>query len=345
MQFSIYTRGYNADYSWKNSQPELNFQEYLGANGLLVARRIDGTFTVYLVSSPTAKTDYMSRKISIAVLVSGCTEAKAKALAVWALKHWDNSADTFSTFVDNFGKDEWTVNNSVFKQWIDNVADVAATDISFENRLGNGNTDASRKELIAELQQFKFNPKTGFKLVVDGGLMTGQRFKDIQYAVDRYLFKDGERKALPDKPVSTEAPTEKTATSKSTGFPLPFLAVLLGLVIGAAGCWLYLDKHPNSPLNEARRSLDAFQKYESPTDLEEKIAQLHRSIGDLTINENELNKRLGIARQEEEKAQQRARDLADGDPTKLRRALQRIEDQLVLEEVRKVVREWLDHQE
>jgi len=353
MQYSIYTRGFNADYCWKNSQPRVGIQDYLNANGVLVARDSEGKFDVYLCSSPTEKKDYMGRQISIAVFVSGCTETKAKELAIWALEHWDNFADTFSTFVDDFGKDEWTVNNSVFKQWVDNVAEVAATDIPFENRLGNGNTDKSRKELIAELRQFKFNQKAGFKLVVDGGLMTGQRFKDIQYDADRYLFKDGERKVLPDRPVSTQTLTEKTTTSKSTGSSSPFLAVLLGMVIGIVACsglffYMYYELLTEYP------SLSALKQ--TKEQLQEENNNLTNTIKQQTKDHEELNTQLTtvkstlaathekveIAKQEEEKAQQRARDLADGDPTKLIRALQGIEDQLVSGEIKRVVREWLD---
>ena len=257
MQYSIYTRGFNTDYCWKHLEPRVRIQDYLNANGVLVARDPEGKFDVYLCSPPTEKKDYMGRKISIAVFVSGCTEAKAKGLAGWALEHWNNSADTFSTFVDDFGKDEWTANNSVLKQWVDNVAEVAATDIPFGNRLGNGNTDESRKELITELRQFKFNQKAGFKLVVDGGLMTGQRFKDIQYDVDRYLYKDGDRKALPDKIASEKSPAGESPVSKSPKRSSSLLGGIVGLFIGVAGClgWFYPMLNEFSTLKELRTAV------------------------------------------------------------------------------------------
>jgi hypothetical protein len=139
------------------------------------------------------------------------------------------------------------------------------------------------------LQQFKFNSKTGFKLVVDGGLMTGQRFKDIQYDVDRYLFKDGERKALPDKPVSTEALKVKTATSKSTGSPSPFLAVLLGLVIGIVACgglffYMYYELLTEYP------SLSALKQ--TKVQLQEDKDNLTNTIKQQTKDRDDLNQKI-----------------------------------------------------
>ncbi|MDR0327800.1 MAG: hypothetical protein LBI05_05845 [Planctomycetaceae bacterium] len=353
MQYSIYTRGYNTDYSWKNSKPELNFQEYLGANGLLVARRIDGTFTAYLVSSPTVKTDYMSRNISIAVLVGGCTEAKAKGLAVWALEHWGNFGDTFSTFVDDFGKDGWTVNDSAIEQWIDSITDIPATAAPFENRFaGDSNETSSRKQLIAELKQFRFNPKAGIKLVVDGGLLPGPPFEDIQYAVDRYLYKGGERKALPNEPSSEKTLTKRTPVPTSSKSSSPLLVGFVGLILGVVGCLLYFNFYPASPLVWAKTVLEEHKTLEG---LKTAVADAKRDQQDAEVardtayNERDsavaARDKANAEKQDAEAALKNARQLAealtDGAPTQLLRRLRSIKDKSVQDGLIGIVKIWL----
>ena len=196
--------------------------------------------------------------LGIAVFVSGCTEAKAKGLAIWALEHWDNSGDTLSTFVNDFGENGWTVNEPGIGQWIDSVAEIPATATLFEDRLeDDSNTTKSRNQLIAELKQFGFKQKAGIKLVVDGGLMTGQRFKDIQYAVDRYLFKDGKRKALSNEPLPEKPSAKGTPVTTSPKRSSSLLGGIVGLFIGVAGClgWFYPMLNEFSTLKELRTAV------------------------------------------------------------------------------------------
>ena len=163
---------------------------------MLVAHCGDGTYTIYLVSSPTETKDYQGRKISIAVLVSSCAEEKAKGLVAWTLEHWDNFVDTFTSFVIDFEKDEWTANDDAIKDWVDQIQEIAKTKNAFEYRTHNGNTAENRHNLFAELHKFDCKPKSAFKLVVSDELMTGGKLETLKSEVDRYLSGEGTSEIL-----------------------------------------------------------------------------------------------------------------------------------------------------
>jgi hypothetical protein len=314
MQYSLYTRGREIDYKW-SSPPDLNWQEYL-KNGVLAYRRIDGTFSVYLNSEAIEKEDIARRNIRIGVLITGCSEAKAKGLVVWALEHWDKFADTFTPFVNDFGADEWTDNRTAVEHWVNSVTEIAAAGIPFDKRYENGNTAESRKALIADLKKFDFSPKAGFKLAADGDLMTGSNLKILQSQVERYLSKDKTLKTLQDE--SAKQPPKKTSGMSTATFTL---AILLVLFIGGGtgfGFWFYKTVFKpkgdeivnlNAEIRKLEENMPEYQAWVAKkgkinaldSQIKDKQDAVNRLDSEFTAKKTKLEEEIGKLNNEKEK--------------------------------------------
>lgn len=187
MQYKIYARGKTVDYKW-NSAPAIDFQEYLRENGILVEGTSTGEYSVYLVSENSASaSDSQGRRMRIGVLVVGCSEKKAKGIAVWALENWNNFCPEFELLIKDFGADKWEANEPELGAFFESIKEINATGRIFEGRNKNANTEQCRNELIAEIKSFDFSKTAGFKLAVDGGIMTGDKLQKLKAQVQRYL--------------------------------------------------------------------------------------------------------------------------------------------------------------
>ena len=197
MQYKIYTRGKTVDYKW-SAAPDYEFHEYLGGNGIVVARANTGTYTVYLVSEPSSATDSQGRRMRICVLITECTEWKAKGIAVWALENWNGFCTTFERFVKDFGFDAWEADTEALEKFFNEIPGIDTTGATLIRRSENGNTPENRKVLADEIKNFDFSQTAGFKLAVDGALMTGGKLKTLQEQVQRYLTGDGSLRHFKD---------------------------------------------------------------------------------------------------------------------------------------------------
>ena len=207
MRYKIYARGKTVDYRW-SAAPDFNFHDYLGGNGIIVARTNTGTYTVYLVSEPSAITDFLKRPTRIGVLANECSEQKAKGVAVWALKHWDGFCEEFERFVKDFGSDEWEADDTALEKFFAGIPEINTTGATLERRSENGNTPENRKNLAEEMEKFDFSQTAGFKLTVDGELMTGGKLKKLHNEAQRYLSGDGGKRYLADDAQKQKSETQ-----------------------------------------------------------------------------------------------------------------------------------------
>ncbi|MDR3199067.1 MAG: hypothetical protein LBU34_14465 [Planctomycetaceae bacterium] len=193
MNYSVYTRGKNDDYRW-NLPPDEQISECINGYGFVVFRNENKTFTVYLVSEPSDKLDYQQRPISVGVLFSDCAESKAKGLAIWALEHFGNYVIELSKCVTNFGKDEWDMNTKVIEHFIDGITEIPVTDHQLVIRYEDAETTANRTVLAEEIRNSDWTLQAGFKLLVDSGLLSGEKLEIVRKQVDQYLFKGAVRR-------------------------------------------------------------------------------------------------------------------------------------------------------
>ena len=231
MNYFIYSKGKNVDYKW-SAEPDSNFHDSLRGNGISVARENTGEYTVYLESEPSAATDYQGRWISIGILVTGCTQEKAKGIAVWALEHWDKFCEVFERFVVGLGTDEWNPDSKELEWFFTGLPEIAVTGKVLDQRYKNGNSPESRQELAKELKEYDFSKTAGFKLIADGDLMTGGNLHEIQKKVQRYLTGDGGKEFFRDEPPQpTPNPHQATKIMKSPKFIVVLMIVLLVLAL------------------------------------------------------------------------------------------------------------------
>ncbi|MDR2754347.1 MAG: hypothetical protein LBC20_01450 [Planctomycetaceae bacterium] len=234
MKYSVYTRGKNDDYKW-NLPSDEQISEYLNGYGFAVFRSADGTFSVYLVSESSDKLDYQQRPISIGVLFSGCAESQAKGLTVWALEHFGNYATELSKCVTNFGQDEWEMNTKVIEHFVNHITEIPVTDHLLAIRYEDVETLANRKVLAEEIRNFDWTLQPGFKLLVDCGLLSGEKLEIVRRQVDQYLFKGAVRREW-----SVKQPP-KSLQEKFRDFLLTFdKAWILPIVYYFIGCVLFL---------------------------------------------------------------------------------------------------------
>jgi hypothetical protein len=193
MKYSVYTRGKNDDYRW-NLPSDEQISEYLNGYGFAVFRNTDGTFSVYLVSESSDKLDYQQRPIGVGVLFSGCTESKAKGLAVWALEHFGNYATELSKGVANFGQDEWEINTKVLEHFIDGITEIPVTDHQLAICYEDAETLENRTILAEEIRNSDWTLQFGFKVLVDNGLLSGEKLEIVRKQVNQYLFKGAVRR-------------------------------------------------------------------------------------------------------------------------------------------------------
>ncbi|MDR3109241.1 MAG: hypothetical protein LBU65_06080 [Planctomycetaceae bacterium] len=336
MQYAIYTRGKNVDYKW-SSQESRQVVNYLNGNGIIAERQTNGQFSVYLVSEPTAEKDYQGRSISISVLVSDCPEPTAKALAVWALEKWGNYAPDFTPCVRNFGNDNWEADTAALECFVEKIKSgksVEMTGTPFTDRFENGNNEASRSSLIGEIKKYDFSANAGFKLVADGGLMTGDNLKKLRDSLDRYLSGNGERKALPNP--ATVKPPQKTGNPSVLQKVFTHAACLL---IGVVCCWGLVKNEPQAWWSPAKAALDNLESQlvedagSKLSELKKEIAEQEKTKGN---NEREIERQISAIKENEKtlSAQEKQKKefkgemdgIAERFPSRFRKLLTKIDD-------------------
>lgn len=195
MQFAIYTSGHSPDSDYQWSSPSLKM---LGSSladlvsvGIVVYRNDEGLFSVYMHSENSKAVDYRGRGIRIGLLITGCEEEKMKGLVTWRITHWDQCAPVFQDFCTDFGTDGWTIDSEAIERFVQDIADIPPSEVIFEKRYENANTEENRLRLLEEIQHFDFSPATGLKLIVDASILSGtERLQFVRSEVERYLAKD-----------------------------------------------------------------------------------------------------------------------------------------------------------
>ncbi|MDR0703929.1 MAG: hypothetical protein LBF88_02975 [Planctomycetaceae bacterium] len=232
MNYSVYTRGKNNDYRWSLPSDE-QISEYLNGYGFAVFRSADGTFSVYFVSESSDKLDYQQRPIGIGVLFSGCTESKAKGLAVWGLEHFGNYATELSKCVTNFGQDEWEVNTKVIEHFVDCITEIPVTDHQLTICYEDIETSANRTILAEEIRNSDWTWRPGFKLLVDNGLLSGEKLEIVRQQVDQYLFKGAVRRewSVKQPPKSLQQRFRDFLLTFDTAWILPIVYCFIGCVL------------------------------------------------------------------------------------------------------------------
>jgi prefoldin subunit 5 len=259
MQYVIYTRGMNKDYIWSKPHDDSANHDFLSSNGIVVKRQPDGDYTVYLTSEPTTKKDYIGRNITISCLISNCSDWVAKGLTIYTLQHWNHFVQDFERFVDNFGSDDWSVDEDAVKRFVSKHL-ANATGKTWATKIENDNTDETRNNLLEDLLQYAFSANAGIKCVIDNGVLTGNDcLTKIRTEADVYLWTGGSKKILtsnipPDNTEKNFANTEITKINSKPRsltltnlFPNETVLQLLVLVLLAASilCNIYLIKTRN----------------------------------------------------------------------------------------------------
>jgi hypothetical protein len=234
MKYSVYTRGKNDDYKW-NLPSDEQISECLNGCGFVVFRNENGMFSVYLGSESSDKLDYQQRPIRVGVLFSGCAESKAKGLAIWALEHFGRYSTELSKFVTNFGNDEWEINTKVIEHFINCATEIPVTDHQLTIRYEDAETSANRIVLAEEIKNSDWTLQSGFKVLVDSGLLSGEKLEIVRKQVDQYLFKGAIRREW-----SVKQPS-KTLTQRFCNFLSTCPTVwILPIVYYFIGCVLLL---------------------------------------------------------------------------------------------------------
>jgi predicted RNA-binding protein with PIN domain len=206
----------NKDYTWSKTPDDSAIHGFLSSNGIVVKRQPDDYFTVYLASEPTPKKDYIRRNITISCLISNCSDWAAKGLTIYALQNWNNFVQDFEKFVNNFGLDDWSVDESALKRFVSkHTAD--ATGKIFVVKIENNNTDETRNELLADLAKYDFSTGSGIKCIIDAGVLTGNdRLAKVRAEADVYLWAGGNKKLLTD-----DKPLEKNVINTDAAHAIP----------------------------------------------------------------------------------------------------------------------------
>ncbi|MDR2438170.1 MAG: hypothetical protein LBE12_02210 [Planctomycetaceae bacterium] len=232
MNYSIYTRGKNNDYRWSLPSDE-QISEYINGYGLAVFRNTNETFSVYLVSESSDQLDYQQRPIGIGVLFSGCTESKAKGLAVWGLEHFGNYATELSKCVTNFGQDEWEVDTKAIEHFLEDITEIPVTDHRLTICYEDIETSANRTVLAEEIRNSDWTLRPGFKLLVDNGLLSGEKLEIVRQQVDQYLFKSAVRRewSVKQPPKSLQQRFRDFLLTFDTAWILPIIYCFIGCVL------------------------------------------------------------------------------------------------------------------
>jgi len=302
MKYYVYCRGKNVDYKW-DPAPEYVLQNYLGDNGFVVFRHDTGDYDVYLVSEPSEAVDFRGRRISIGVLVTGCAPAKAKGIAKWALDNWNAYGRQFAEFVADLGSDDWKPDSAKLGNFFERIPELPATGREFGQRTVNGNTAETRRALAADLAACDFTPRAGFKLVADGGLMTGENLRKIKESVQRYLTGGGNLEVIRDdapEPHPQGGAGKSDIKAAPAGKPCAepvqsagksrLLALAVALIALAWGCVSYNN------LKDDNKSLKTkLEKYEDSVNginniIQSKNNEFTQLTNDITSKTNELNK-------------------------------------------------------
>lgn len=318
MEYAIYTRGKHNDYRW-NIPPSTPFHNYLAEQGIAVYREMDGTFSIYLFFSSKSKenSDSMGRPIGVGCLFTSCDETEAKELTGYALKQWENCYADFARFVRwHDGKDEhWELNSSEIESFIEKTSKKAretpGAHSPFPDRMEDGNTPETRRQLMDELSRFGFSTNPGFKLVVDSEILTGGYAREIIDSADRYYMEKGTRKSLANQ-VSTEPSTKgKPVTAMKRRWyailavSLLFVASLIGnalLFMQSQGRLKVMVERSNR-ISELNNELAAYQKIKDlnaeqkelekgRTKLEGEKSKLIGEIDSLKYDQKELKGKL-----------------------------------------------------
>lgn len=270
MKFFAYTRGFKNDYKW-SSPPEFPFNEYLKENGVVIYRNANGRFSVYFCSEATDKTDYQQRKISVALLISGSNESKAKGLACWALEHFGSYASDLEQCIKYAGTDHWELDEKTARQFADSITEIDTTDKPLIDRTENTNMEENRQALRRELQDYDFSPKSGLKLCVDGGVKTSEKLDEIRSQVQRYLTGNASFKCLEK---SKKYSLIFNYINRLSEHALPFILILFGFVVGL----LFAN------IDYGRNTVDIVPLQKQVKELDVKIDTAVQNINTLMIN-------------------------------------------------------------
>ncbi|MDR0337029.1 MAG: hypothetical protein LBI18_08060 [Planctomycetaceae bacterium] len=259
MQYAIYTRGINKDYLWNKPHNNSTIHDLLSSHGIVVKRQTDGDFTVYLTSEKTTKKDYIGRNITISCLISDCSDWIAKGLTIYALQNWDHFVQDMEKFVNNFGSDDWSIDEDAIKRFVSKHS-ANTTGNYWITKIENDNTTETRNELLENLTKYDFSENTGIKCVIDNGVLTGNDcLTKIRTETDVYLWTGGNKKILTDQKTIEKNITNNESTRIITKPKLSFLKkffqfnretiwqiILFTLLTASILCNIYLVKSRNN---------------------------------------------------------------------------------------------------
>jgi predicted RNA-binding protein with PIN domain len=263
----------NKDYVWSKPHDDSAIHDFLSSNGVVVKRQPDGDFTVYLTSEPTTKKDYIGRNITISCLIFNCSDWIAKGLTIYALQHWNHFVQDFEKFVNNFGSDDWSVDEDAIRRFVSKHS-ANTTGKILETKTEDDNTDETRNNLLEDLAKYDFSAGPGIKCVIDNGVLTGNdRLTKIRTEAEVYLWTSGSKRILTEnKPPEKNVANTETARI-ITKLNLSFLKklfhremlwqiILFVLLAASILCNIYLVKFRNN----------------SQKDYEIKIAELKKQV-------------------------------------------------------------------
>ncbi|MDR1291131.1 MAG: hypothetical protein LBK06_08020 [Planctomycetaceae bacterium] len=264
MQYAIYTRGINKDYIWSQTLDDSAIHNFLSSNGVVVKRQPDGDFMVYLTSEPATRKDYIGRNITISCLIAGCSDWIAKGLTIYVLQNWDHFVNDFEKFVNNFGSDDWSVDEDAVKRFVSKHS-ISTTGKNFITRIENNNTNETRNDLLDELTKYDFSLNTGIKCIIDNGVLTGNdNLIKVRTETDVYLWTGGNKRILTEEDKPALKNVAKTDSARTTSKPkLPNLlfpkisvcretvlrTILFILLAVSLSCNIYLITFRNNSLN------------------------------------------------------------------------------------------------
>ncbi|MDR1052783.1 MAG: hypothetical protein LBL39_01255 [Planctomycetaceae bacterium] len=319
MQYAIYTRGINKDYIWSKTLDDSAIHNFLSSNGVVVKRQPDDDFMVYLTSEPATKKDYIGRNITISCLVSGCSDWIAKGLTIYALQNWDHFVNDFEKFVNNFGSDDWSVDEDAVKRFVSKHS-ISTTGKNFTTRTENNNTNETRNDLLDELTKYDFSENTGIKCIIDNGVLTGNdNLIKVRTETDVYLWTGGNKKTLieeDNKPsLKNVVNTDSIRTTNKPKLPqlsFPKIAVcretvlrtiLFILLAVSLSCNIYLITLRNNSLNSYEAKIVKLEKQvlicnDSARQWKERAELLSKNLdivsGKIDKNFNHSNNDIGI---------------------------------------------------